>query len=260
MDWYRIKTVLIFLFLGINLFLAALLGYESYSETRTNRARTAAAVETLEKSGITVSAEVSSASPRLRALTLENPYADKAAFAARILGGEVVQMGTSFRQDGCAVHFTENGFSYEGTAPAVPADKKSIKAMKSALEAMGFSMRYAEGTLSGDAVHFIQKVDKMPLFGCALMVWPGEGGKIARMEGTWANILETAGEKKEISIAAEALLTFLQEGTHGGETVTETACGYAVLLAADGYRSADAVPAWRIQTADGETYFYDARQ
>ncbi len=260
MDWYRIKTVLIVLFLAINLFLAALLGYESYSENRANRARTAAAVQTLEKSGIKIEGDVSAAAPRLRALTLENPYADKFAFATRILGGEPTQLGTSFRRNGNTVTFLEKGFSYVGSVPSVSPDKKSIKAMKSSLEAMGFSMRYAKGALSDGAVLFTQKVDKVPLFGCALRVWPGEGGKPARMEGTWANIVDTVGEKQKISIAAEALLAFLQEGTHEGQTVKRAECGYAILLGADGYRTADAVPAWRIETADGAASFYDARQ
>ena len=260
MDWYRMKTILIFLFLGINLFLAALLGYESYAEHRSAKAQTESTIATLGRSGITVSAQTPIGGKRLRSLTLENPCADKAAFTALLLGEGTESAGDHYQKDGKSLRFTENGFSYIGTSSPVPCEKKHISSMKKVLENMGFSMRYAKGTIENGAVVFTQIVDKVPLFGSSLRVTPASDGSVSKIEGTWANVLDAVGEKSRTSGAAKALLAFLQEGTHQGKTITDIQCGYAVLFSGDGYRTADAVPTWRIETADGSTAFYDARQ
>lgn len=259
MDWYRMKTILIFLFLGINLFLAALLGYEIYAEHQTAKAQTESAVLALGRGGITVSAEIPAARKRLRSLSIENPCADKEAFASLLLGEGAETDGEYYRKDGKILRFTENGFSYIGTSSAVYAEKKHIASTKKALESMGLSMRYAKGHIEDGAVVFTQTIDKVPLFGSSLRIFPSSDGSVSKAEGTWANVLGTSGEKNRISGAAKPLLAFLQEGTHGGETVTGIECGYAVLLSAGGYRTASAVPAWRIETAGGTAAFYDAR-
>ncbi len=260
MDWYRMKTVLIFLFLAINLFLGALLGYESFAEHKSAKERTEGTVTVLQNGGVSVSAQVPTSARRLRALTLENPYADKAAFASRLLGEGATASGDGYEKDGESVRFMDKGFVYQSTATALTADKKHIAAMKKALESMGFSMRYAKGSLEDGTVVFTQIIDKVPLFGCRLSVSPASDGSVAKMEGTWANVQDVNGEKKQVSIAAQALLAFLQEGTHEGETVKRIECGYAVLLSPGGYRTADAVPAWRIETENGTVAFFDARQ
>ena len=260
MDWYRMKTVLIILFLGINLFLAALLGYESYSEHKVDQVKTEAILQTLERGGIKVEARLRPSSPRLRALRLENPYADSFAFAARVLGDGAHHQENTFEKDGNKLSFTENGFIFEAASPAVPPQKKHITSLKSALEAMGLSMRYATGKTENNAVIFTQKVDGVPLFGAQLRVMPCADGSVSRIQGTWANIADIYGEKSRVVLPAQALLTFLQEGTHEGETITDATCGYSVLLSDGAYRTADAVPAWRIETESGTVFFYDARQ
>ncbi len=260
MDWYRMKTVLIFLFLGINLFLAALLGYESYAIHKTAKAQSESASLALWRGGISIEAEIPTTAKRLRSLTLENPYADKAAFATRLLGEGAESAGEYYQKDEKRLRFTENGFSYEAAASPAPAEKKHIAPMKKALESMGFSMRYAKGSLENDAVVFTQIIDKVPLFGARLCVSPASDGSVSKIEGTWANVVNVTGERNRVSIAAQALLAFLQEGSHEGKTITGVDCGYAVLLSPGGYRTADATPTWRIETADGNVSFYDARR
>lgn len=258
MNWYRIKTVLIFLFLAINVFLAAMLGFGALSESRAAKARISAAVSALEQNGITVSAEVPHKTPRLGTLTLENLKADPAAFADRLLGGKATRFGSTWQRDGKSVTMPERGFTYTSGADAVPAEKKSIKKMKKALENMGLSMEYAEGTLQDGAVRFIQEVNGAPLYDCWLMVYPAADGTVARMEGIWAEIVADGRERADIKGAESALLSFLREDGTDKE-ITAVHWGYAVLLAEEGYHSADAVPVWRVETAGGSQYFYDAR-
>ncbi len=261
MDWYRIKTVLIFLFLAINLFLAALLGYASISENRVNRQKTEAATEMLAKGGITVSAEVPYKKVKLGSLTLENPLADPHGFAGRVLGGETVQEGDTFRLGNQILSVSERAFTYESGVPGVTPSKKSAKAVKKCLENMGFSMKYAQSRIEGDAVIFTLRADKVPLFGYSLSVFPTSDGTVARMEGTWVNIKTESKNKAQTRNAADALLAFLQEGNHAGKEITRVERGYGVLLEeSETFRNADAVPVWRIETADGTVRYYDARQ
>ncbi len=258
MNWYRIKTILILLFLAINIFLAAMLGFGALSASREAQKRISAAVSALEQSGIRVTAEIPRKTPRLGTLTLENLKTDPAAFADRLLGGKATRLGSVWQRDGKTVTMPERGFTYTSGADAVPAEKKSIKAMEKALESMGLSMEYAEGTLQDGAVRFVQKVNGAPLYECWLMVYPAADGTVARMEGVWTKIVESGKERTVIKGAEGALLSFLRESEAGSE-VTAVDWGYAVLLAEDGYHSADAVPVWRVETADGKQYYYDAR-
>ncbi|MBQ7034065.1 MAG: hypothetical protein IJN25_10465 [Clostridia bacterium] len=259
MNWYRMKTVLIFLFLAINIFLAAMLGLEGRSKSRAARERIDAAIKALEPGGVTVACEVPHKTHRLGTLTLENLRADPADFSAKILGGTAARFGNEWRRNGKTVTIYAEGFSYESGAEAVNADKKSIKTMKETLETMGFSMAYAEGAVTDNTVQFVQTVHGVPLFGCVLAVCPAADGTVARMEGNWANIVESDAERATIGGAESALLSFLRE-SGGANTITEVSCGYGVLFAEEAYHSADAVPVWMVKTADGKCVFYDARQ
>ncbi len=258
MNWYRIKTVLIFLFLSINIFLAAILVINSYSIARTAQERIAVSEAVLEENGITVTADIPIKTPRLGTLTLENPKANPEEFAKRLLGGTAVRLGDIWRREGKTVTFLEKGFVYDSGAGAVPADKKSIKTMKAALENMGFFMEYTEGTVEDGAVFFIRSVDGAPLHEVGLKVFPAADGTVARMEGVWAEIVEVGEERERLNSASDALLSFLREG-EPGSTVTHMDIGYAVLVPEQGYHTADAVPVWRVVTADGNTRYYDAR-
>jgi len=124
---------------------------------------------------------------------------------------------------------------------------------------MGFAMEFAEGYVGEDEITFVQVVGGVQLFDSVLAVRPAADGTIARMEGVWAEIIGETTDRRPIKSAADALLSFLREG-HTGSTVSEITCGYAVLLREAGYRSADAVPVWRVETADKNVYYYDARQ
>lgn len=259
MIWYRMKTVLIFLFLAINLFLLGLLGAEWFSARQTEKETAEAAISLLQKNGITVSAKVPHMTKKLSTLTLQNPKADAENFAAGILGGRAIQMGDAWRREGREVTFLERGFRYESGKARAEAVRGSINTMRAALADMGISMDYTSGTVENGAVHFVQEIDGIRLFDFYLTVYPAADGTVAAMEGVWAEITEKLQERTRIRPAADALLMFLRE-SEKKRTVTSITCGYAVLLAENGYRTADAVPAWRIETEDGAQYFYDARQ
>ncbi len=259
MLWYRMKTVLIFLFIAINIFLLGLLGAEQMSARRAEKEKAVAAVEMLAKNGIIVEAEVPTVRRRLGTLTLQNPKADAENFAAGILGGRAVQMGEAFRREGRELTFLERGFSYESGATRTEAARGSIREMESCLSEMGFSMEYAVGTTENGAVVFRQEIDGVRLLDMHLSVYPAADGTIAAMEGVWPGVAEIAGEKAYIKSATDALLTFLREAT-GAQTVTDITLGYAIGISENGYRTADAVPVWVIETADGGRFTYDARQ
>ncbi len=259
MIWYRMKTVLIFLFLAINLFLLGLLGAEWLSVRQTEKETVEAAVSLLQKNGITVSAKVPHQTQKLATLTLQNPKADAENFATGILGGRAVRMGDAWRREGREVTFLERGFRYESGKARVSAERGSVSAMRTALTEMGISMEHADGVLENGAVLFVQKIEGVRLFDFYLRVYPAADGTVAAMEGIWAEITAKSQEKARIRSAADALLMFLREAQNT-KTVTSITCGYAVLLTENGYRTADAVPTWRIETEEGAQYFYDARQ
>ena len=257
MNWYRIKTVLIILFAAINLFLATLLCASQFKMKTQEKEKIQSAVNVLSASGIRVSCDVPYKTERLRVLTLENPKADPAAFAAAVLGGKVTRLGESYRREGKVLTFLEKGFYYDSGVQSVNPEKSSISEMEKALSALGFRTDFIHGYIEGNAVVFTQKIDSVFLFDCRLLAYPAENGSIARLEGTWAEIPRPEGERKKTQSAADALLSFLQAGNR--EEIVHVECGYAVLSKEKGYRTADAVPVWAITTIDGKVHYFDAR-
>ena len=257
MNWYRIKTILIFLFLAINLFLASLLFYENFAIKKAEEKRLESAIGVLRDAGIKVEApQIPVKHPRMATLTVQNQLADKEAFCARLLGGTPVRMGNTYRRQGKSVTITDTGFMYRsGHAPA-PAAKNAVKSMKTALSKLGFSMEYAKGYEKDGKVYFAMEISGKPLYGSALIVTPG-GEEIAEMEGNWPQVLEVKSTKTPTLGAADALMHLLHTSDISGETVEKIALGYTVLVEG-GYQTADAVPVWRLET-DENVYFYDAR-
>ncbi len=257
MNWYRIKTVLILLFAGINIFLATLLCAAHFKMARQEKAKIESAVKVLSESGIRVSCDVPYKTERLRVLTLENPKAEPEALAKAVLGGKATRLGDSYRRDGKVLTLLESGFLYDSGEESVSPEKKSISQMKNALSVLGFNMTYAKGSLSDGAVTFTQKMDGVSMFDFYLKAYPSASGQIARLEGVWAEIMHTEGERQRTLGAADALLAFLQAGNQS--EIVRVECGYAVLSKEKGYRTADAVPVWAIETIDGKVHYFDAR-
>ncbi len=258
MYWYRIKTVLIILFLAINIFLAVLLGVGAHSKTELARKKGEAAAAALERNGITVSAVVPYKTPRLGTLTVENPLANPEKLAQQVLGEGAIRFGDSWRKEGRTLTILPEGFLYESGVPSVNPESGSVSHMKTALSDMGVNLEHACGELSADAVLFRREIAGHPLFESHLFVYPAQDGTVARMEGVWPEIQENAGTRAAVKPAAEVLLSYLREGHT--ETVTYISAGYAVMRAEEGYRTAEAVPVWRVHTEGGAVYDYDARQ
>lgn len=257
MNWYRIKTVLIFLFAAINLFLATLLCAAQFKTARQEKAKIQSAVNVLSESGIRVSCDVPHQTERLRVLTLENPKAEPEALAKAMLGNKATRLGDSYRRDGKVLTLLDRGFLYDSGEESVKPEKKSISQMKNALSALGFTMTHAKGTISDNAVMFTQKMDGVSMFDFYLKVYPTASGQIARLEGVWAEITHAEGERQKTQSAADALLAFLQAGNRN--EIVGVECGYAVLSKEKGYRTADAVPVWAVETNDGKVHYFDAR-
>ena len=257
MDWYRIKTILIILFVAINIFLAVLLLRENMATRRMEEEHIAAANAVLAKNGITIKAEIPRVRGRMATLTVENPLAEKEAFAEMLLGGKPVSADNTYYRNGNSVEITEAGFHFVGkTKPKMPG-KNAVRTVKDMLTRMGFSMDYAEGRQEGQAVYFSAAYEGKPIYGCNLVVIPGEDGQ-AEMQGTWHFVQEVKNEKNKIISAADALMSFLQEKTAAQDVITCVDYGYGILVEG-GYRTADAVPVWHI-TSDEMTKFYDARK
>ncbi len=258
MYWYRIKTVLIFLFLAINIFLAVLLGLGVHSKTELARKKGEAAAAALERNGIRVLASVPYKTPRLGTLTVENPLANPEALARQILGDGAVRLGNAWEKDGRKLTVLPESFLYESGTPSVKPENGAVSRMKTVLSDMGFPMEHARGELSDNAVLFRRELLKHPLFEACLFVYPAADGTVARMHGIWPAVSENPGTRAAIKPAAEALLTYLREGHT--KAVTAITAGYAVMRAEEGYRTAEAVPVWRVHTEDDAVYDYDARQ
>lgn len=271
MYWYKVKNVLIILFALINLFLIGTIAVNNIEKKREADKLNASLISILEKNGVKLGdGVILPDTKKLDVKQVENRVVDSTAFAKSILGEGAVSAYNAdgvpyYRADGKELYVNEGRFHYYNTllrgTENTGAD--SVKPAAEKLRQMGIDMSPYKGALYGDTLIFTVYIDASPLFlGDIYVKMSGE-----EISEAWGHILwETAysGTPSSVRSATDVLLEFLQDPARGGSdaVISECVLGYSILTQASSveFKTADAVPTYMIKTADGRSFYYDARQ
>ncbi|MBZ4647318.1 MAG: hypothetical protein JG777_2807 [Clostridia bacterium] len=272
MYWSRVKTILIILFLCINIFLLVSM-MVSVNRTITISSETVEdTVQVLKKNNIEIEKNIiPTKMHNLPLLEMVNPEQDPKALAAKILGDGFKQQGDKYTLDKKTLAIRGCEFSYSDEAPSQTInDLNELTAenyAKKELEKFGAHLKYAvtaKVQRQGDekySVTFYQEFSGREIFENYITVILTPQGLIS-MEGYWLIPKKFTTEKLPIRHVTGILIDFLRNDERPKDrklTVTDISLGYHRVDPKNSYiKETTAIPAWRITTDDGQVYYYEA--
>ncbi|MBE7030236.1 MAG: hypothetical protein E7409_02280 [Ruminococcaceae bacterium] len=246
MNWEKLKTFLIFLFLGINIFLIATNLHSFYTESIISRETVSDTVSLLAQKGISVEPDIIPRSVE----SLENIILTNILFENDQITR--AQTGEQFAHPMDWGEVTENSAKDEA--------KRAAKRM--GLEyAQAFSPRKTEG---GIVVELGQQIRGITVFDSVAQAVFANG--TATLSGTWyvPEVLPrkaSADDSEKVYITG-VLIDFIGNPDRAAQTqITGIDFGYRIPTYESGmsHKQVTAVPCYRLTTADGNRYDYNAK-
>lgn len=265
MEWSKLKTVILLMLAGVNLFLLGLVGFRATQGAFYEDETRQAVIQVLERGGISFELEGVPDDIQLQPLTFTRDRESEAEMA-QVLLGSVTQTGESDvrpRYTGAqgTAEFSMNGsftVEFTGTAWSCQPGQSISQASLDCLEQIGFEATEEELFTQGDTTWatYCQVWEDAPVFSCRItLTWQGQ--TLTRMEGSRLSGTSTATGSQGLLSTPTVLMRFLagvnEEGYICGR-ITSMEAGY---LTSGSTRSVQLTPVWRITTDTGD-YYVDA--
>ena len=270
MNWSRVKTILIILFLCTDLFLVAIYMTSRYSATTISGEMIENTVSALKNNKITINPDII---PRkiqsIPYAEAENAIPDYESFAKKLLGNNLNKIDYGYSGDYGTVTFYGDRFNYQKNPDAfILTDSITINKEQTAkdvasadLKQLGFDLSKATVSASKKngnfTVVFENKANELPIFNSRVTVELSKYGVVS-ISGIWFNQTENTGNDTELKKVTSALIQFIPQLPDGGEIV-KLQMGYNIFDKESFHKSATLIPVWHITCKDGSTYLLDAR-
>ena len=269
MNWGRIKTILIILFLFTDIFLALSIFASQKKETEISPEVVNATVKILKEHNILVDKSVISPKiPQASVLQADNVISDYFEFARLLLGDGFSQDGeNTFSAEDANLTFSGDNFYFEYTLkPDIFENFTANEAQKSAfsyLKGLGFDISGAKiisSSLNGGIYRITARdyAENMPVYSSEVDISLSKNG-VYSLSGSWFNRRVNSNAVSSLKSPASILVDFsaLYEGEPAEIKLTEL--GYSVYDSATYHKSASLIPVTKIQLTDGNEYFIDSR-
>ncbi len=262
MNWSRAKTILIALFLIVDLFLLTTILTES---DRISPEVISSTVEVLKNNGITIDRNIiPSKSQKTPYSEVENVITSYDEFAALLLGDSYTLSGdNSFSVGSKKVSFSGNSFIYESSISkdGISTDKNPQNVAAEFLKNIGFDLSGAEVSSqkseNSTAVTFYNYSNSLPVFNSSVTV-SVSGEIVTSVSGMWFNTINTNEPDTALKSITSILIDTaadIKTGTH----ISSLELGYSLPDSTVFHKSAVLIPVWQITSKDGKQYFPDAR-
>ena len=251
MNWNKIKTVLIFLFLAIDIFLV-IWNIGLRQEGRVVDKNTIENMsELLLDRGIKIpDGIIDDEIPEIKGITVENIMASEAEFVGGILGNKYKKEENVFSNDECSVKIEGNHFSI--VSDHVVGSAEEARAW---LSSIGFDLKNTV-TAEYRGEYIIKSFHKgYEIYGSRIAV-KSENGE-TRAEGSFFYAVEGSENPTDIRHSTAVLPKLIQEGI-ANCSVSSVNVGYMVESAGSKFSEANATPTYRILLSDGREIFYNA--
>jgi len=270
MYWYKVKTLLIWMFAAINIFLIAFIVQGKVRQNLYERQEIESLINVMSINDITVEDGIASKkSTEVRTASIENLIPSGEEMAKIMLGEkfEVItdDSGAVKYKSGTMSVSVENGnlsFLDEGAAADKSLSDDKVSKAVELLKSYNIDMSSAEGKGVGDKIVFTYYYDNLPLFENMFYV-KMSGEKICEAGGKIISFTEKNDSEIEVRSTADALVSFLRDERRGSGKVKvlSVELGYSVLLADTGvnFKKTETIPTYKITTDKNNTFYYDAR-
>ena len=269
MNWGRIKTILIILFLFTDVFLAFSIFTSQKKETEISPEVVSATVEILEKHNILIDKSViSSKIAQASILQADNVISDYLEFANLVLGdGFIKESQTSFFEKDVRLTFSGDNFSFEHTSnPDVSQNFTLNEAQKTAfsyLENLGFDTSGAKVISSSSSggmfrIKIRDYAENMPVYSSEVEISVFKNG-VHSVSGSWFNRRISSNPNNNLKSPASVLVDFASTYEGSDAKIESAELGYSVFDNETYHKSASLIPVTKIQLNDGSEYFMDSR-
>lgn len=271
MDWAKAKSILIFVFLALNIFLIVNLGLTNYG-SNTSRDAILNTVKILNNKGITLTCAIPVYNSDTPKLSYENSGLDRAKIAAVILGDKTISVDS--QKENIELVSGNKVLKYKGFnnliyTNAKPTEKINIsnrneveKCLKNFLNSLDipaseyYTDEYKINSDGNISVVLRDKYKKLVFFdNCATFVVSKEG--IISLDCTFRKIIKPTTKKYPIIAVYEILLKNFN--INKNIIITGIDLGWYIgdKNEAD-IKGASAQTAWRIITKEGEKFYFNA--
>ena len=261
MEWSKLKTIILLMLAGVNLFLLLLVGLRAGRGAVYEEEARQAAAQVLEEGGITFGLEQVPDDISLPVLSLTRDREREEADAQSLLGDvtrEESGVRPRYTGAGGTAEFSMNGsflVEFSGTAHSLQPGQDVADASRAYLARIGFQATEGWVEHQGDLTVFtcLQLWEGTPVFSCpATLTW--QGSSLVRMEGVRLAGEASAGAGQSLLSTPTVLLRFLSGISQGGYVCSRIDGMEAGYLAAGSSRTVQLSPVWRVRTDTG--YFY----
>ncbi len=270
MNWARAKTILIAVFLLLNVFLFSV--YHSITTSKTEMDMKQL-TQVLAKNHILLKQDIIKKIPtEIRNVELTNLAGEPQKCAERLLGEGYTTIGeTQYKKGSKTLQINRSTVVLLDSAPNEPdyagiRPEQADKKVSAVLESWGVPPQYLHCTKREyDASHHIVltyqlRYDNLAVFNSTIQVVVGDGG-IMSVQGVLLTVGDSLEMKYEIVNPRNILLELINNPelqSQEEKTITEMNLGYYIPRN-DFSISSGAIPAYRISAETGKAYYYDAR-
>lgn len=255
MHWTRVKTILILVFLVIDIVLLSSIIMTSYTAPTIDATMIEDTINILGRNNIkTDKSVIPTAIQRMGMVELRNAWTDNDKAASVLTGGDASK----------TVSFSGNEFYFTDPAPvSVPVSKDGYK---QAFENMGI---YADSNfieISGSSVSAKQSIGNSVIFETGISAETAENGGIASASGYWI-LFDGEGSistktAAQLTPITSVLINFTENPYRNpvGEEITLIETGYSLgnVYRDTVHKLVSVIPAYKISCASGSYFMYDA--
>lgn len=270
MNWSRVKTVLIILFLCTDIFLLSVYFTSKYTPPVISQEIIGSTVDVLANNNISINPSIIPRKmPGIPHAEAENVISDYETFAKSILDGEISQIEYGFENHKGKITFYGDRFNFISSLGINPLaetlnitdEKKAEESAVSELKQLGFNLDSAKIYVSktNDTYTVVLKnyVNALPMFNSQIIVTLSRTSVLS-ISGTWFNQIKTSGSDNTLKNITAALIDFIPKAT-GPTEITDINYGYSLFDTTLFHKSATLIPSWELTAKDGTTYILDAR-
>ncbi len=251
MNWSKIKTVLIFLFLAIDIFLVIWNIFLRQESKIVDEAVIANTKELLSERGINIpEGTIDDDIPDINRVVVRNALANEAEFIGNILKKNYEKNGNVFSSGNCSVEIKGDSFKI--------TEKIKIKNISDAEKWLAGKGIKLEDTVKAEyrGEYIFKSMYKgHEVFGSSISVKMEE--EEATAYGKLYYVVENSETETRLIHATAVLPKLIREGI-ANCTVSSVTLGYMAVTDGSKFTEANANPAYKILLSDGREIFYNA--
>jgi len=271
MNWSRVKTILIVLFLCTDIFLLGIYFTSKHTSSEISGDVIDSIVKILANNDIKVKASsIPRKMPSVPNAEAQNVMPDYETFAKTVLGDDLSAIDFGYASGRGKITFYGDRFNFIANPETYAVSDRSIadevnakEIVTSTLKPLGFDLGSAKISVTetadgGHSVELRNYAKSLPMFNSKVVVTLSNT-EITSISGIWFNEVKTS-DKNESTIknVTSALIDFIPMVSEATE-ITAIKHGYGIFDTSSFHKTVKLIPVWEVTAKDGSSYLLDGR-